>query len=283
MSGMLRIILVVCALVSFPATSAAHTVITRMTDRQVLTLPQLAAVAGASDVILIGEVHDMKYHHDLQLDLIRSMFERKVPLAIALEMIQSDYQNHLDAWVDGKMTEGEMRMVFAVNWSPEDWEMYREIFLFARDNRIPMVALNVPLDVVRKVAEQGFAALTPEERKGLPAGTSCDLNNPQIAMLRKTFAKVPHHAGHGKMFNNFCEAQTVRNSGMAVTLSRYAGGHPGRRIVTLTGIWHAIKYAVPDQLQRSGSRLSCTVILPETPQVNSGNATAGEADYLVEL
>jgi uncharacterized iron-regulated protein len=259
----------------------AHTTITRLSDRQTVSLAQLAAAAGSSDLVLIGEAHDQKNHHDMQLEIIRALFARGLTLAIGLEMLQADHQQQLDEWSAGRMSEPAMQEVFARNWS-QDWQLYRGIFLFARDHHIPMLALNVPLAVVRKVSDHGFASLTPEERRGLPEGTSCDLSNPQIVLLRKTFQGVANHVNGGRVFRNFCEAQTVRNSGMAITMDRFRKGHPGRTIVALTGIWHAVKYAIPEQLTRYGSKLSYTVILPESADLNSDNTGTSEADYLVD-
>uniref|UniRef100_C6DZP0 Haem-binding uptake Tiki superfamily ChaN domain-containing protein n=1 Tax=Geobacter sp. (strain M21) TaxID=443144 RepID=C6DZP0_GEOSM len=272
-------LLALISLFCFSAEAGAHTVITRTSDGETVTVPQLAAAAKDSQVIVVGESHDNDHHHELQLDLIRSLNESKLPLAIGIEMVQSDFQSQLDAWSAGKLSEEVMQTVFELNWS--GWPLYREIFLYARDNRIPMIALNVPLHIVRKVSQQGFSSLTLEEKGDLPAGTSCDLRNPQIAFLRRSFQGVSHHGENGKMFSNFCEAQTVRNSGMALNTARYLEKQPGRRIVVLTGIWHAVKYGIPDQLQRLG-KLSYTVILPETPFINKENAGSAEADYLVE-
>lgn len=282
MSRTTSLLMTLLVSITLAAEAYAHTIITRMSDGQNLSLSQLAAVAGNSDLILIGEVHDNKDHHDMQLDLIRSLSTMNRPLAIGLEMIQSNYQQQLDEWVAGRMSETAMNRVFSENWSP-DWQMYRDIFIFARDNRIPMVALNVPVEIVRKVSREGFASLTPQERKDLPEGTSCDLKNPQIAFLRKVFKGNHMHANNGKLFSNFCEAQTVRNSGMAINMTRYIKKNPGRKVVVLTGIWHAVKYAIPDQLERYGSKASHTVILPETPEINGKNATQSEVDYLVEM
>lgn len=281
MSRSLRLLSLLIAFLSLCAETGAHTIITRTSDGEKVTLPQLVHAASASDVVLVGESHDEPYHHELQLDLLRSLHSSKLPLAIGLEMMQSDYQEALDAWTGGELAESAMQEIFEKNWT--DWYLYRDIFVFARDKRIPMVALNVPLQIVRKVSQQGFGALTAEERKDLPAGTSCDLKNPQVAFLKKAFQSVPHHGRNGKMFSNFCEAQTVRNSGMAINATRYLGREPGRKLVVLTGIWHAVKYGIPDQLQRLGGKITCTVIIPETPYLNSGNAGSDEADYLVEL
>lgn len=278
----IRLVLAIVASAAiFAAEASAHTIITRTTNGQTVTMEELADRAAAADVVLLGESHNEKYHHDLQLDLIRALVEKKGPVSIGLEMIQSDHQEALDRWVAGKMPEAEMQEVFERNWS--DWPMYRDIFVYARDNRIPLVALNVPIHIVRKVSRHGFASLTPKEKKGLPEGTTCDLKNPQIAFLRTMFKAVDNHGMNGRMFSNFCEAQTVRNSGMAVNLERYAKRQPGRKVVVLTGIWHAVKYGIPDQLQRLGSRLSPVVILPETPALDKTNAGPNEADYLVEL
>lgn len=281
MSRHFRMLLMLVLVLLPCATVHGHTIITRLSDGENVTLPQLSRAAAASQVILVGESHTDTYHHELQLDLIRSLQDGKVPMAIGLEMMQSDYQKPLDDWIVGALGEAEMREVFEKNWT--DWFMYRDIFLFAREHRIPMVALNVPQVIVRKVSRYGFASLTEKERRDLPAGTSCDLTNPQIAFLKKSFRAVEHHLQNGRIFTNFCEAQTVRNSGMALNITRYLEKQPRRRLVVLTGVWHAVKYAIPDQLQRLGSTLNSTVILPETPYLNSGNSGESEADYLVEL
>ena len=279
MSGRVLALLLVFLLLT--AAVHAHPIITRMSDRQNISMSQLADAAGNFDVVLIGEVHDNKGHHDMELDLIRLLSNGEAPLAIGMEMIQADYQQQLNDWTEGRMSEQAMKAVYTINWS-QDWQLYRDIFLFARNNHIPLVALNVPLAIVRKVSQHGFAALTPAERRDLPEGTGCDLSNPQIALLRKSFQDVGSHKGEGKMFVNFCEAQTVRNSGMALNMARYLRGHPGHKIVGLTGIWHAEKYAIPEQLSRYDSKLSYTVILPETPELNSDNSGANQVDYLVD-
>lgn len=255
----------------------AHTIITRMSDRQTVSMAQMVSAAGNSDLVLVGEVHDNKDHHDLQLDVIRSLVRKELPVAIGLEMLPAGRQRQLDQWSAGRLSETAMQRIFEEGWS--DWNLYRDIFIFARDNRIPMVALDVPVEIVRKVSQHGFKSLSAQERNDLPPGTSCDLSNPQISLLRRSFSQ--HY--QEKVFNYFCEAQTVRNSGMAINMMHYLKKHPGRRIAVLTGVWHAVKYAIPDQLARVGSKLSYTVILPETPELSSDNSGLAEADYLFDM
>jgi len=260
--------------------AAAHDVIIRTRDGRSVSFSQLVEDAVKSDLVLIGEAHDDKSHHEMQLALIRALWEKNIPLAIGMETMEAGSQQQLDAWTEGRMSEENFQMVFADNWSM-DWGLYREIFIFARDNRVPMLALNVPKEIVQKVSRQGFASLTPEERKDLPQGTTCDLRNPHTALLRKAFQQNFLHLKNMNTFTYFCEAQTVRNSGMAWNIARYAEKNADRKIVALTGTWHAIKNAIPEQLERNGSKLGYTVIIPEIPELPQGSAAASEADYII--
>ena len=82
----------------------------------------------------------------------------------------------------------------------------------------------------------------------------------------------------GKVFNYFCEAQAVRNSGMAMIIANDQKTHPRRKLVTLAGTWHAVKHGIPERLS---SDISYKVILPEIAELNAQNATPAIADYLI--
>ena len=276
---LLTLILVCCTVLT--ANAFAGGVITRMSDRKSVSFSQMMADTEGSGVIFVAEDHANIKHHELQLDVISSLRAKKIPLAIGLEMFQTDYQGQLDDWIDGKMTEQSFKAVYARNWS-YDWSLYRDIFIFARDNRIPMIALNIPKDIVLKVARQGFASLTPEERKNLPLGVTCDLNNPQTEFLKRTFQAVFKHEANGKVFDYFCEAQGVRNSGMAMNIANDQKMHPGRKLVALAGTWHAVKHGIPERFENI-KNLSYKVIQPEIPELNTRNATSALIDYLIGL
>jgi uncharacterized iron-regulated protein len=275
----LILFLVCCTII--PDFVFASGVITRMSDRQTVSFSQMMADTEGSDVILIAEAHDNKKHHDFELDVIRSLRAKKTPLAIGLEMFQADNQKSLNDWIEGKITEESFKAVYARNWS-YDWSLYRDIFIFARENRIPMIALNIPKEVVFKVAKQGFASLTPEERKNLPSGVTCDLNKPQTEFLKKTFEEVFKHEANGKVFTYFCEAQAVRNNGMAMNIAYDQKMNPGRKLVALAGIWHAVKHGIPERFA-SINNPSYKVILPEIPEIGTRNATSAIIDYLIGL
>jgi len=280
MSQAVQRILILAISLVLTVNAYAETVVTRVSDKQKVTMPYLISEAKRSDLVLIGEAHDDKAHHEMQLSLIRALCTPKSPFVIGLEMFQADSQPELDNWTAGKLSEKEFLKIYAKNWSL-DWALYRDIFLYARDNQIPMVALNISKELVAKVSRSGFASLTPEESHYLPEGTTCDLNNPHTAFLKSSFEEVFKHVTNGRVFTYFCEAQTLRNSGMAMNIARYVKKYPGRKIVALAGIWHAVKNAIPEQLERRGSTLTNTIILPEIAELNAKNATPAVADYLI--
>ncbi len=276
----IRFILILICCTSLSTNSFADMAVIRMSDGKAVSFSQMVTDTASSDVIFFAETHDRKNDHELQLDAIRSLQAKKLPVAIGLEMFQTDNQKQLDDWVAGKIPEYHFKETYAANWS-YDWSLYRDIFIFARDNHIPMIALNVPKAIVMKVAKQGFASLTPEERNELPAEVSCELNAPQTEFMKKTFLEVFKHDTGGRRFSNFCEAQGLRNSGMARIIASDHSLHPGRKLVVLAGTWHAVKHGIPERLTNIDG-LKYKVILPEIPELGRRNVSPTTIDYLIE-
>lgn len=253
--------------------------IIRLKDGQEIAFGTLMADLIQADAVFIGEVHNDPTHHRLQLQLLRSLVDRKAKVAIGLEMFQSDNQQVLDDWSGGKLSEEDFKAIYSKNWS-FDWQLYRDIFIYARDNRIPLVALNIPKQIATKVARQGFASLSSEERKVLPPGITCEPDSTYTVLLKRAFGHVFRHVAKQSTFTNFCEAQSLRNSAIAWYMMRYRQQNPERKLVTLTGVWHAVKGGAPARLALADAK-NYRVILPEIKELDPGNTTLKEADYLV--
>ncbi|MGD2012046.1 MAG: ChaN family lipoprotein, partial [Desulfobacterales bacterium] len=102
-------------------------------------LPQLKK----DRVILVGEHHTNENHHRMQLQAIRMLHEAGVKVAIGMEMFRRDSQPELDLWVAGNLDEKAFEKIYDANWS-FPWSFYSPILLYAKDNRIPIIGLNVP-------------------------------------------------------------------------------------------------------------------------------------------
>lgn len=272
-------LVLICCIAGAAGCAPVGRPVMRMSDRQIVGYSQMIDDAARADVIFVSETHDNYRHHENELEIIRALWVKGDPLAIGLEIFQADSQKPLDDWTEGRLSEQEFLPDYYRNWS-YDWSLYRDIFIFARDHQIPMVALNIPKEIVFKVAREGFAALSDDEKKQLPAGVTCDLNNPQTEFLKRTFQAVFMHEAKGNVFDHFCEAQAVRNSGMAMHIARYARKNPERKIVVLAGNWHAVKHGIPNRLESLGG-LDYRVLFTEVPEMGATNASSEIIDYLI--
>ncbi len=153
-----------------------------------ITPPQLVSRLAGVRLLLIGEEHTNIDIHRIQARVIQGLQAAGRHVLIGLEMYPYVEQRSLDQWRDGLLTEdGFVRLSrWYDNWG-YNWDYYRDIFLFARDHRIPMYALNAPREVVAAVRRRGFTNLTPEEAAHIPK--DIDVSNPDhLAFFKATFA-----------------------------------------------------------------------------------------------
>lgn len=262
-------------LLTAPTHCAAADRVLRLADRQGISFSTMVDEVSPARYLFIAENHTDAWHHAAQLEIIRALKKSGRPLAIGLEMFTSSSQNKLDLWNSGRLSLEELRQVYLRDWNVP-WELYRDIFLYARDNRIPLVGLNLPIAISRKVARQGFASLTPEERSQLPPGITCNVSPVYMAFIRQAYAS---HGMDKREFANFCEAQLLWNRHMARQLQSYAAGNPSHTLLVLVGIGHALRQGVPAETTGDTSRYR--VILPEFAGLNRANLTKNDADYLI--
>jgi uncharacterized iron-regulated protein len=258
-----------------PSFSGAPRDLLRIADGATVTLTEILHDLKNASLVFVGERHDQKEHHELQLTVIRGLNEAGVPVAVGLEMFRAESQMDLDRWVQGEISEGEFKHVYDNNWT-SSWNLYKDIFLYARTHRIPMIGLNVPREITRQVAQGGFRSLTPDQMGELP-DVSCDVDSTYMAFIRRSFDQHPHGESE---FAHFCEAQIVWDTAMAWHLLRFLEANPEHTVVVLAGNGHAWKRGIAAQIRR-WSRITYRVILPEEPErLERGSVSKDDLDYL---
>jgi len=242
-----------------------------------LTLAEALPDLRAKRILLVGEQHTAADHHRAQLQIIRALTEAGARVAIGLEMFRRDGQADLDRWTAGEMPAAEFEAVYARNWN-YPWSAYSAIFEYARAHRIPMLGLNVPPEITRQVARNGFQSLSGTQRGEL-SDVTCSVDEEYMRYIREVFGA---HA-HGGNFTFFCEAQMVWDTAMAVHTLDYLRAHPDATVVILTGVGHAQKGAVPRQLRlRAPAPVPTSVLLPELPgAIDRRTTDLQDADYLI--
>ncbi|MFZ3136032.1 MAG: ChaN family lipoprotein [Thermodesulfovibrionales bacterium] len=259
-------------------THADATKVFRVSDGKTITFGQMLDDLRKVNIILVGEVHNQEAHHRLQLAIIKALNDTKTPIAVGFEMFLADNQSILDQWVAGTMSSDAFIKAYHGNWN-FPWPLYREIFLYLRENKIPAAGLNISPEITIKVSTSGFSSLTKEELAKLPPETGCAVDEKYMKFIRRAYAM---HGHGGKQFLNFCEAQLIWDQVMARNLIGFLAKNPDKTLVAVTGNGHAWKRGIPDQLKIQSEKTGYRVVLPHIPgYIEPGSITAEDADYIL--
>jgi uncharacterized iron-regulated protein len=247
----------------------------RVKDGTTASFEEMIEDIKSAQVVFIGEQHDNPDHHKTQLDVIQALHGNGNPLAIGLEMFKNENQHDLDAWVAGKIPEEDFIPLFLENWG-FGFELYHEIFKYARENRIPLIGLNVPKEITRKVGQTGFKSLTDNELSKLPPDVTCELDQQYMDHLVMIFQ---YKRSTDRSFYFFCEAQVLWDQSMAWYLAEYMKENPKRKVVVLSGAIHSWKYGIPKQIRRYTAN-ELRIIVPDLP-VEPASISENDADYYI--
>ncbi|GFO65601.1 ChaN family lipoprotein [Geomonas paludis] len=251
-----------------------------------VTPQQMFDVVTDARVVYVGETHDNPAAHRLELDTLKAL-EQRYPgkVALGMEMFVRSQQPVLDRWVAGELD--EKAFLKAARWY-DNWKMdfayYRDLLLYAKEKRIPVVALNAEKELVQAVRSKPLEELTPEQKAQLP---QMDLSDPyQRAQTESIFSG---HNSHGKMaIDGFIRAQTLWDETMAESAVRYLTTPEGkeRRLLVVAGGNHiGYGFGIPRRVfrrlptsyatiggrelavQRAEKPVTMDVTLPDFPMV----------------
>jgi uncharacterized iron-regulated protein len=246
----------------------------RVADGRELALEEALPDLAAARLVFMGEFHDQPSHHRAQLAVIRALHEADHPLAVGLEMFRAEDQPALDRWVEGSLPLEEFLPIYYANWN-FPWAFYSEIFHYAREHRIPLLGLNLSLDLVQQVARSGFGSLGTEQLEQLPA-VQCVVDTAYEEFIRRAMGM---HGTHGKAFTNFCEAQLMWDSVMAVQLLEHLDDNPETTVAVVAGRGHAWKGGIPAQVARRDP-VPMRVLVPKLPpELHQVEVQPEDADY----
>ncbi|MEW5909423.1 MAG: ChaN family lipoprotein [Thermodesulfobacteriota bacterium] len=195
------------------------------------------------DIIYIGETHTNPQHHYLQYTIIQVLHKMGYELTVGMEMIDHTYQKVLDEWTSGGLDESAFleKTHWYANWR-YDFELYRNILLFLKQNKIPLLGLNIPFHIPPKISIGGIDSLSEEEQKHLPE--RIDITYTEHRAYISEIFKAHRIKGRNN-FEYFYLAQCTWEDAMA---ERIASGFKKGKIIVLAGNGHIIKkFGIPDR------------------------------------
>ena len=176
------------------------------------------AVAQAQ-VVAVGEEH---YHPDIQafeLRLLQALGQhRPQRVALALEFLERDMQSAVDAYLAGRSDAATFQA--QIKATPEFIQYYFPCIQYAHQAGMPVVALNTPRSLARRVTKEGLQAvvqsLLPPERAYLSATFA-----PMTPQYRNYFlqAVATAHPLPEEQIERFVESAYVKDETMAESLA----------------------------------------------------------------
>lgn len=120
-----------------------------------LSKGELIGAIREADVTFIADYHTFGQAQRTALRLIRDSHRAGETWEIGLEMFSSDCQPALDEFSAGRI--GESEFLRAVRYESQwgfSWRNYRPLFEWAKQNSVPLLALNMPDEGVRAARDE---------------------------------------------------------------------------------------------------------------------------------
>jgi aminopeptidase N len=223
----------------------------------------LAARLEGKRLVFFGETHAQPAVQAGERQLLDALARRGRRVLVGLEMLPASVQPALDRWVRGEGSEDDL--IRDSHWY-RHWGFhfghYRDLFLFARQARTPMVALNVEREVISTVRRSGFEGLSPADRGKLPA--QVDLASAEHRQLFTAFMGGEHSgmtpAEMEGMFRAQCTWDAVMGHNAVKALA--AESDPRAVMVVMVGFGH-VAYGLGAERQAvalGGGPLTASVV-----------------------
>ena len=226
-------------------------------------------------VIYVGERHDRFGHHMAQLRIIQGLNRLDRCLAVGMEMFQRPFQDVLDRYLDGQIDEKTFlkESEYLKRWR-YDYHIYRPIIEYCKEHSIPILALNLPAEISKKVARKGLGSLSSEELKQVPVDIDWS-NTVYKIRLRQIFKEHPE--SEIKNFDDFYQAQVFWDETMAQSIHDYLVNNPDRQMVVLVGNGHiAFGDGIPSRTFRRGKYDQSIIV-----NVTNDNLEQDMADFFL--
>lgn len=286
-------IFVVCTTLTY----AKSTSMLLQQEQQQLTQQQILQELVKANVVYLGETHNRAADHQAQLEILQALYQQKSQqangttaphIAIAMEMFQCPYQGVIDQYLAGKITEAQLveQTEYDQRWGFL-WEYYAPLLRFAKMHQLPVLALNTPTEVTRKVARSGLESLTTDERQCIPPFSEIRTDNAEYRKMAQETYEQHQQAGHGNSINfeRFFTAQVLWDETMAEKIAQFLTRHQNYQVLVLAGQTHIIYgYGIPSRVSRriNSDKFVQRSVLLSSPEGSSLSTNKPIADFIWE-
>ncbi len=223
--------------------------------KEYISFEEMIDMFMKADVIYLGEIHSKKEIHEFQLEVIKAIYEREPYIAIAMEMFQAPFQEHLDKYIECEIDEEKMLELteYKKRWK-FNVELYQDIWRFAKEEGIRIIAMNVPSELLKEIREKGLENVKSEY---LPE----KLYEPQDTYKKLLFQALESHKV--KDVKRFFDIQMAWDNGMALALHKTLWSGEYEKLIVIVGFGHVyLGHGIPTALLGMSGPLIQYVVIP---------------------
>ena len=234
----------------------------------IINIDKLAEETMKYDVIFFGEFHDHKILHELEISFLNKAYSIDTNIAVSLEMFERDVQPILDSYLEGEISDS----VFVDKsraWPNYETD-YKPIVKFAKNNKINVIAANVPRKYAAAIHKNGQEAIQflPKSEQEFIA------ENLQVidGLYKEKFFATMQTMSHGspmmqKKMNGKLDklyaAQCLKDDTMAESIAKYIKTNPTKKVIHYNGDFHSAYFlGTVEKLKMLDQTLSIAVISP---------------------
>lgn len=229
-----------------------------------LNAAQLAKRLQKYDVVFFGEFHDQGEIHAAEAELLQAMHKLQGDkLALSMEMFEADNQDKLDKFLAGDLSE-ENFLATSCPW-PRYKTDYAPLVNFAKEQKMPVLAANVPRFLAAHVAKNNGSVAGIEEQylQFLPKHTYA----PEGAYKDKFYAQMTSPEAPMKMppqrLAAVYAAQCLKDDKMAESIAEFSDAHEKMQVLHINGCFHSDAHlGTTQKLEALRPRLKVAVITP---------------------
>ena len=264
MNKYIKTILLSTALLCFGAGGASAAQFSDAKSGAELSAQQLAQKLSKYDVVFFGEYHDQGEIHQAELELLQAIHKVKgEKLALSMEMFEVDNQTKLNDFLAGSLSEEDF-LATSRPW-PNYKTDYAPLVNFAKENKLAVVAANVPRFLAAHVAKNNASTAGIEEQylQYLPKHTYA----PEGAYKDKFYAQMTSPEAPMKMIPQrlaaVYAAQCLKDDKMAESIAAFSDVHKEMQILHINGCFHSDAHlGTAQKLEALRPQLKVAVITP---------------------
>ncbi len=261
------IIFTIAIIAILPAFSQEYMIIDTKTNEEI-ELKAMVEQLGDYDAIFFGEFHENKILHSLELELLTMFYKNNKNLIISMEMFERDVQPILDQYLNNEISEED----FIANSRP--WPNYKTdykpLIEFAKENKLTVVAANIPrryANMISKIGMNALDSLTVEEKKFITKKHIVFADEYKTRFIETMKSNMEHSSKMPKnMKMNFeliYAAQCIKDDTMAESILEYHRIPPRKKVIHFNGDFHSGKHlGTAQKIQVLEPMLKVAVISP---------------------